>query len=267
MALSLLFAEPVCAQTAKDIETLIKASTLVDTARTLSATVAPPEVRISTYTSTRASEKDCKITALLIIKEISQTYKNITRARISFFDEYNARRYRTVTVTNQHAALVDSGKPFAEVLATIPIADGVIPEKNYFRSVRPGAYYKQRIELLAAVKQLMENGVQADDCLSSFARLEEACSRQRPNRRYCAVLYSSIVLSINRHKAQLSRKQKKDKTDATVQITAIGESVRKTYGDEIYNKVRSRLGSGTPPSARNIDGLIKEIEGEIRSGE
>src|SRR6185369_9541845 len=62
---------------------------------------------------------DVKITALFMMKEIRQHYKNILHIRVLFYEPADPKCYREVEIREGDVALVDQGKPVAEVLAQI----------------------------------------------------------------------------------------------------------------------------------------------------
>lgn len=122
-----------CAQTAAQIESTIKKSKYIDNTRPVRAAVKNGEVSISTYSHPKASDKDCKINALLIMKELLQKFKTVHRLHISFYDPKDPSSYRTAEVADVDAKLVESGRPVEDVLAQVPLSRGNLnakPTKN-----------------------------------------------------------------------------------------------------------------------------------------
>ena len=115
---------PVFAQTSKDINSLLKNSKLVDTGRQVNSTVGKNCVSISTFSHRHATDEDCKITALLMMKELRQHYKSITKATVLFFDPANVESYRKVEIREGDVVLVDMGKSPKEILSQISISTG-----------------------------------------------------------------------------------------------------------------------------------------------
>lgn len=112
------------AQSPAEISRLLRSSKLVDTGREVNATLAKGQVSISTFSHPRAKDQDCKITALLMMKELRQHYRNIRRSRVLFFDPANPSQYREVTISESDVHLIDAGRPVPEVLARISVSNG-----------------------------------------------------------------------------------------------------------------------------------------------
>jgi len=250
VVLTIILGMSALAQSSSDIVNVIRSSKLVDTKRELTATLNGYEATISTFCDSRAADKDCKITALLILKELTQHYKAIRQARVSFYDEHRTNHYRTVVVQERMVQLVDSGTPIANVLSTVPIASGEIPTTQTFslKSLRPGPYYAQRQELAGAIQQIIDKGGRPDSCVAAFARLEQACAAPSPNRTYISQLYNSIVASVNNENHHLA--QSKRSND------------RKPNIDEITNAVKQGINSS---DSGDLDGVLRNIESKIRS--
>lgn len=112
-------------QTSEQINNLLKGSKLVATGREVKATVAPDETKISTFCDAQASDQDCKITALLMMKELRQHYKSIHRIRVFFYNPDNSGRSKDVEIREADVALVDAGNPVKDVLAEIGITNHI----------------------------------------------------------------------------------------------------------------------------------------------
>jgi hypothetical protein len=118
----LLPAMPCFGQTAADINTLLRKSKFVDTGRMVNTNISADRTIISTYANPRASDQDCKVTALLMMKELSQHYKKIHRIQVLFYDPADSKSYREVEIREGDKLLVDQGKPLQEVLSQIDVA-------------------------------------------------------------------------------------------------------------------------------------------------
>lgn len=112
------------AQSAADIEKIVKSSKWVESKRPVRAVLSGGQVSISTYCHPRASDQDCKINALFMLKELLGHYKTISLVRISFYDPSNASTYRTCEVHKEDVAKVDGGEPVKDVLSQIRISRG-----------------------------------------------------------------------------------------------------------------------------------------------
>lgn len=112
------------AQSPQDISRLLRNSKLVDTGREVNATLSAGQVSISTFAHPKAKDQDCKITALLMMKELRQHYRNIRRSRVLFFDPANPSQYREVAISESEVQLVDAGRPVPEVLSRISVRNG-----------------------------------------------------------------------------------------------------------------------------------------------
>ncbi len=131
-----LVSQIVYAQTTADLESLVTKSKLVDTTHPVRAMISSDkqQVSISTFCRAQTTDKDCKITALLMMKELMQRYKTVHGIRVTFFDEVNPHHSRTVRTTEGDALLVDSGKPVHEVLALIDISYGDVRPRTTVES-------------------------------------------------------------------------------------------------------------------------------------
>jgi PsbP-like protein len=118
----LLHAVPCFGQIAAEINTLLKKSKFVDTGRMVNTNISPDRTIISTYANPRASDQDCKVTALLMMKELHQHYKKIHRIDVLFYDPADPKSYREVEIREGDILLVDQGKPLQEVLSQIDVA-------------------------------------------------------------------------------------------------------------------------------------------------
>lgn len=131
---------PAGAQSASDIERIVKSSKHVDNTRPIRAVIGSKsdrsgkEISISTYSHPKASDKDCKINSLFIMKDVLQHYKTVHRINISYYDPRNPSSYRTVQVTEGDVALVDHGKPVEDVLSDLPLTSGAVAPPTPGRS-------------------------------------------------------------------------------------------------------------------------------------
>lgn len=253
---------PAClAQSSAEMESLLKASKLVDTKHELRVTPSVGgEVVISTYCSNKASDRDCKITALLMLKELSQHYKNVVQVRASFYDEVAASKYRTVVVNSRHAQLLDSGKQITEVLATIPIAAGTVQNSSNYSSVsaRPGAYYRQRQEMSREIKDLIDRGARPNHLIDAMSRFEQACQAPSPDPRTCANMYRTLLSELDQQEAATPRKQTQTTSQASVTDT-----LSRSNQQEMIERIKTQIiNSGGDTSS--ITTTIQEIERRVR---
>lgn len=113
-----------CAQTATDIQKILKNSKGIESGRPLKAVVNDGTVTVSTYAHPKSSDQDCKINALFILKDLKRHHKTIHRLSITFYDVTNPNRYRTVDVSEEQVAAVDNGRKVQEVLSQVDIVRG-----------------------------------------------------------------------------------------------------------------------------------------------
>lgn len=123
----------VYGQTSAEINNLLKGSKIVDTGRAVNATVRPDKTTISTFCDVKASDQDCKITALLMMKELKEHYKSIHCIRVLFYSPENTGNFKEVEISDGAVALLDAGKPVKQVLSEIGISSPVA------RTMSPGA--------------------------------------------------------------------------------------------------------------------------------
>lgn len=114
-------ASPALAQTSSEINALLRKSKFVDTGREVNTSIGKDVTTISTFSHPQATDQDCKVTALLMLKELRQHYSNIHRIRVFFYDPANIRSYREVSVQQSDVAQVDMGKSLQTVLSQVAV--------------------------------------------------------------------------------------------------------------------------------------------------
>jgi hypothetical protein len=110
------------AQSPAQINALLRKSKFVDAGREVNTVLGSGQATISTFCHPQATDQDCKVTALLMMKELRQHYKNIHRIRVVFYDPANIQSYRDVEIRESDVAQVDMGKPLQTVLSQISVA-------------------------------------------------------------------------------------------------------------------------------------------------
>ncbi len=242
----------VGAQTPSDIVSVIRSSKLVDTKRDLTASVRGYDVTISTFCDSRSGDNDCKITALLILKELIQHYKTIRQAHVSFYDDHETSHYRTVVVQDKMVQLVDSGTPIKTVLATVPIATGNLPTAQTFASndIRPGPYVAERRQLAGAIQSVIDRGGHPDKAVAFFARLQQACAVPHPNHSYVVQLNNAIVADLNQESQRVSQQAAKTSDSHKPSISQITDAVRQGINSS---------------DSGDIDGILRNVESRVRA--
>jgi len=250
VVLLLIFCNSVGAQTSSDIVAVIRNSKLVETKRELTASLRGYDVTISTFCDTRSSDRDCKITALLILKELTQRYKTIRQAHVSFYDDRNTNHYRTVVVQDSMVQLVDSGNSLNDVLSTVTIVAGNIPTAQTFslNDVKPGPYLAERRQLAAAIQSVIDKGGHPDKSVAVFARLQQACTAPHPNRNYIVQLNNAIVANLNQEQQRVSQTQ--STSHKQPDVSQITDAVRQGINDS---------------DSHDLDGILRNIESKVRA--
>ncbi len=113
------------AQSSAEINALLRKSKFVDTGREVNSVVSKDLTTISTFSHPQATDQDCKVTALLMLKELHQHYADISHIRVFFYDPANINSYREVSVKQSDVALVDMGKPLQSVLSRVAVRRSV----------------------------------------------------------------------------------------------------------------------------------------------
>ncbi len=111
------------AQAPSEINGLLRKSKFVDAGREVNTVLGTNQATISTFCHPQATDQDCKVTALLMMKELRQHYKSIHRIRVLFYDPANIHNYRDVEIQGGDVAQVDMGKPLNTVLSGISVAE------------------------------------------------------------------------------------------------------------------------------------------------
>jgi|GEM_PF-6715434 len=117
----LISATPGHAQSSSEINALLRKSKFVDTGREVNTVVGKDVTTISTFSHPQATDQDCKVTALLMLKELRQHYGSIRRIRVFFYDPADIRSYREVSVNQAEVAQVDQGKSLQSVLSQVSV--------------------------------------------------------------------------------------------------------------------------------------------------
>ncbi len=110
------------AQAPAEINALLRKSKFVDAGREVNTVLGTNQATISTFCHPQATDQDCKVTALLMMKELRQHYKSIHRIRVLFYDPANIHSYRDVEIQEGDVVQVDMGKPLNTVLSQIGVA-------------------------------------------------------------------------------------------------------------------------------------------------
>ncbi len=142
---------PSYGQTPAEINSLLAKSKLVDSGRPVNTTLTANKVTISTYCDAAASNKDCKITALLMMKELRRHYKSIHSIRVLFYDSTNIHRERDVEIREGDVLLVDTGKPLEEVLSQIDVN-----ERNLVATTNASTRAQSRTTVSASQQRSMQ---------------------------------------------------------------------------------------------------------------
>ena len=117
-------ASQVAAQTPAEVEKIVRKSKGLESTRPVKVIVQKNRISVSTYSHAQATDQDCQINALLIMKDLVARYKSLQQMAISFYDPVDHTRYRTVIVTKQQVDLVDRGRPVQEVLSGVSLTYG-----------------------------------------------------------------------------------------------------------------------------------------------
>jgi hypothetical protein len=112
---------PCRGQSSSEINTLLQKSKLVDTGRPVNTSLSADCAVISTFCDQRAADNDCKITALMMMKELRLHFKGIHRIRVLFFNQTDPTMYREIPIRESDVLLVDKGTPPATVLSHVDV--------------------------------------------------------------------------------------------------------------------------------------------------
>jgi hypothetical protein len=192
------------AQTAQEIESVIKSSKHVDKTRPVRAVVGSSLTTVSTYCHPKARDQDCKISALFIMKELSCHFKTLHRLRINFFDPNCPDAFRAVEVSEGDIALVDGGKPVQEVLSQLPLSKGKLKQPTAQPATQPptakGPY------MPAAANSMRLNAFTTSDGDISMLLPEGAHIMQNPVPGTALKCSNSLLqISVGRHQEGIGR--------------------------------------------------------------
>lgn len=177
--LTALFSPAIAAVTADDLVKVVEKAKILSPEYQVRASVGAGEAQISTYRNPKAGDKDCKIDAVLIAKEVMQADPSgITRVIVRFYDTTNVSRFREVSVRQGDVKAFGSRQMSPdELLSSIDIRIGDVnagrtPAKAP-GGVVEGPLAGERIQLLGRIQSLRDRGVGVKPFMVLFADAEE----------------------------------------------------------------------------------------------
>ncbi|GEM_PF-2251535 len=226
--------------TSEQIKKIVQDSKVLGSDASVSASSSGKEAVISTYRNPRATDKDCKIDAVLIAKKLMDADPQGTAlVKVLFYDPSNAGNCRQVTVREGDvkafaARAIDQDTLLAEIELTRGPANPLTRQRGRSYSdgspeVLPGIYRGERVQLLGEIQTLQEHGVSVTPFLADFFQIED---RVRQNDE-AGVIHGLQTLSVAvNHAADLYNQQMRARTQAHNDgLASVGERVRKELGE------------------------------------
>ncbi len=128
------------------VNALEKAKILAPSIR-INARVSQDEVMVATYKNPKAEDKDCKIEAVLIAKEVMELAPGeVPRVTVYFYSSSALSRYKQVAVTAGDVKAFATGSlSKEELMASIKVIDGAIvdPKSRIEEHLQEGVYHKK----------------------------------------------------------------------------------------------------------------------------
>lgn len=123
MAIAVLTFESAHASPSSDAEHMLNHSRFVDSEHPCRVSLGQDKKQagVTLFAQHESRDQDCKITALLITKELSKHYPDLQLTRVSFFDESAQGNSRFIIVGKNQVQMVDSGQKVQNVLAKLKV--------------------------------------------------------------------------------------------------------------------------------------------------
>jgi hypothetical protein len=134
MAMAAMTFQSAQASPSSEAERLLNHSRFVDSEHPCRVSLGKDgkQAGVTLFAQHQSRDQDCKITALLITKELSQHYPDLQLTRISFFDEIAQGNSRIIIVGKDQVRMVDSGQKVQNVLAKLKVV-----HKNFSTDISP----------------------------------------------------------------------------------------------------------------------------------
>ena len=116
--------------TSSEAEALLNRSRFVHTAYPARVSMSQDarHAAISLYAKKAADDNDCKITALLIAKELNRHCGNLNEVRLCYFDELASSSYRLITVEKSQIDAADAGATAQNVMSSLTVIRRTLAE-------------------------------------------------------------------------------------------------------------------------------------------
>lgn len=184
--LSVFFLLPVWAKlSASEVLRIIGESKILAADSNVQAAVHPDEkeVEISATRDARATDKDCKIDAVLIAKKVMDVDSDgVAKVKVTFFDAANRTSFRKVTVRAGDVKAFAARSISQEMLLSeLELVSGQETKSAGDPAALPavvdGPLHNERAALLRKIQDLQEQGVGTAPFLALFAKVESAAGK------------------------------------------------------------------------------------------
>ncbi len=181
-----------------DIIKVIQNSHVIPANQQVQAVLRNKEVILSMYYSPKASDKDCKIDAVLLGRAIMNRYpKDISLVRVYFYDTVKNNEYRMVVVRSGDIKSFGGGNLDENLLfSLIDVVKGKLNSNTRvltnINMLAPGIRLEERQSLLASILACKKHGGNVSVAMNQFMKLEDAV---KANNEY---LVDKYLISIKR---------------------------------------------------------------------
>lgn len=176
------------------------------------------EVVITTNHNPKATDKDCKIDAVLIARKIMDADPGgIAKVRVVFYDRENNRNFRQVTVREGDIKAFASHQITQDtLLAELELVAGQVNPVERFKGrsykeisqsleVLPGIRHGERMQLLGQISTLQEKGVSVHPYLVQFFQMEDKV--RQGDREGAEKSLESLAEKVNRLTEEYKKNQ------------------------------------------------------------
>jgi hypothetical protein len=266
---------PAIAVTSEEVIKLVEKAKIISPELKLQAAINGPEVDLSTYRNPKATDRDCKIDAVLMAKEIMTAYPAIVRVKVLFYDATNPNKYREVMI-RQGDVKAFAGRQLTpdQLMASIEIISGEL--RNPIADLRnkpysqiagappfvDGPHKGERIEAYGRIEKLKSRGVGVAPFMAIYMQMEDRARQGDEQEVVKALNYLNERLNAQEDSTRASRQQamlpRAVQPAAPVTPGAVG-----TIGHMIQN-ARATAGVLTPrvqEAQRELGDIFAPLEG------
>jgi hypothetical protein len=242
---------------AAEVLKIVGESKILSADSSIQAAVRPSEkaVEISATREARATDKDCKIDAVLIARKVMDADPDgVAKVKVTFLDASDQTSYRQVTVragdVKAFAARAISQEMLLSELELVSGRDNTAGGLGSIAGtaqpeVGPGVLPDERAALLAKIQDLQKKGVGTGPFLAIFKKVEEAAGKGE------SVTVSQLIGSLGKavdEQAEHLRHLRQEQKVRPVPLDTSGKRLSRPEAQKLLLRSSGELGELTPGS-------------------